>query len=114
MNKEVFTNLSEEYDIPVGRVKNYFAKLMTYQIFEESDEELQRDCLEAVVSDASSNKFFREEIDDKDVQRDHHKSLTYCYSDALFRTYGDQASPYLDDEYRRENSIRYTEMGKSK
>jgi len=106
MEEERLEQIAEEYDISISRVKSYYEILKKYPVVESYNEELLFECLEEVVQDMSTNEFIIEDTD-KFTHEDKIKPLKYSISDALYRTYGDDAVPYLDETYIKENSHRH-------
>lgn len=102
MDIEILKELSEEYGIPVERIKSYYNKLQEYPFVENSDEDLVKECLERIVQDVSTNEFLKE-----NNQNQRQKQLKYSISDALYNVYGDEAINYLDEDYIEKNQKRH-------
>ena len=105
----VLEELANEYEIPLEKVKLYYNMLLEIPCVMSYDVDMLYECLVNIIQDVKTSEFVEEEKEKMGAfVGKEAKTLNYSISDALYRTYGDEAIPYLSEEYIEENKTRYS------
>ena len=101
--QNILNSLAANYGFDYQDVCYYAKALLYYDFVRNGEQELFFECLEMVLQSVFTFYFKKEagqylEFDFLDEE--------YIVSDALYRTYGDLALPYVDDNYLEFNSYR--------
>lgn len=108
LEKDQLETLAKEYDFDLNELMEYYDEISKIPCVVNGDDELLLRCLETIVSGLKTNDQEIEfqklqpgnrENDKPFIDTDKLVSKEYIISDALYRTYDDEAIPFLSDEY---------------
>lgn len=97
--KEKIDELSTSYNISKRRIIKYYKELSEYECF---DEIFGFDCLELVCQQLVTLEFERDRKikDNEKIETDYQSTLDYIYNNSIYRIYGDDSIPFLNDKYK--------------
>lgn len=100
--RERLNSISEEYGMALNIVSKYYHLLKDIPITASYGDDLLFDALETLVQDRMSESFLSNEFKEGRKAYHEHKPLDYSISYALYEVYGEEAMPYLDEEFINE------------
>lgn len=104
LEREELEFLASEYESKIETVMKYYEILKEVPCVINHERELFLECLETLIQERKSEKMLGET---KSQTSEKYQTLEFSVSDSLFRVYGDDAVPYLSEEYRIVNSARF-------
>ena len=100
VDEEKLLELESQYEIGFSELMQYYTMLLQIPCVQEEGDEKLYYCLEALAQSRITN-----EIKEREHGGMEYMSLEYSISDALYKTYGERAIPYLCEEYLTEREI---------
>lgn len=106
LKKDQLEALANKYDFDLKELMEYYDEISKMPCVANGDEEQLLGCLETIIAGLRTNE---QEIEfqkskygndvDEYMDKDKIVPKEYIVSDALYRTYDEQAIPFLSDEY---------------
>ena len=102
----IYEEFANNYGISLENVYYYADMIRMFDFAGDGEHDLFIDCLDTLLQGICSRNDLVEYHRTEKYTPIKYDSIIYLLSDALYRTYGDIALPYLDEEYLDLNSSR--------
>ena len=101
LDEILLRELAFEYDVPFNVVIEFYGKVKDVPCVFTQDEDSLRNCLALILQDILSNTFIKNSKNGSGKGRPKPKSEEEILCGALYEIYGDEAVPYLTDDFKK-------------